>query len=254
MKKNVIVFGIVLLFLGLAFTPIINSSFIQIQSEIEEENDDNEFIEVEVYNFKGKYGYEKTLKQITIKDYQNLIKEQENIESESLSLEDQIKLKIKLFKNFNLLSQDFSYEYMQLCIQDQKSYLQNMANIGNFLEKIHKEEFKTISNFLCFVFFTCSDSFGITIGFPPWRVFWGIGIPFIPKFSIWANALISTEQGSIETIGIDGYRYLDSLSFVLLYGFIGCLIILAIPDFESSEINTREIAFGFSAYCMAGGE
>jgi len=64
MKKNIVVFGVVLLFLALALTPTINSSFVNIKSE-GEENKDQECIEVEVYDFKGKYGYENHTKKLT---------------------------------------------------------------------------------------------------------------------------------------------------------------------------------------------
>ena len=253
MKKNIVVFGVVLLFLALALTPTINSSFVNIKSE-GEENKDQECIEVEVYDFKGKYGYENHTKKLTDEDFEIFQNELKSLKNSDMSLEDKIKQQIKFFKKYDLISQDYSYEYIEASVKEQKSYLQKMANIGKLYQIINKNDYDAVLNFLSFDLFYISNGMGVAIGFPPWKIIWGISLPYIPTFSFWATALIESQEPIIvETFGLLGYQDCWEAVIVAFLGFVGIVTFIPLVSPGSNQEHWIGIGLGFSGFCFAFG-
>jgi hypothetical protein len=259
MKKNIVVFGMVLLFLGLAFTPTINSSFVNVNSEGEEEqNEDAEYVEIEVYDFKGKYGFQKTIKNLSISDFHNLKNEDKAINSKKLTIKETVKQTIQLFKKYNLISEEYSYEKIERMANEQKTYLDRIAKIGYVSYKINQIKEKTNSivlNLGSFTAFGMAPVVGISLGFPPWRIIWPIVFPGVPAISAWASAAFAGggDYGFLYAKGLMGEQITEEAHFSILLGFIGVSVFYVLPSYNPDDprLITYGAGTGFSAFCAA---
>ena len=255
MKKNIVVFGIVLLFLGLALTPTINSSLVNIQSGAEEEQEDEEYIEIEVYNFKGKYGFEKIKKKITIQEFKDLQNDFESLKNKQLSIEDKIQQNIQIYKDYSLISEDYSYENIKKMADEQKSYLNRIASIGYFSYKLHRIEENAnpvVVNLFSFTAFGMGPVIGVSLGFPPWRIIWPFVFPSIPALSVWATAAFAggSEEGFLYANGLLGDHITEDAHFCIILGFIGVSVFQLIPNYNDLTVSTWGTGVGYSAFCV----
>jgi hypothetical protein len=248
MEKNVIVFGILLLFLGLAFTPTINSSFVNVNSEGEEEqNEDEEYVEIEIYEFKGKFGIEKEKKKITFDNFESLQIDLNSIQERDFSLKNRIKNYIEIYKKYGLISEEHTYEKMEIMLKEQQSYMNSISN------KADKED-ESVYNLMSLYHMEAKDFSISGIGFPPFlflylKSFLGILFPFLLLIpDIWATATLKCDYLSIITFGLLGLKsdipWGDNI-IVTLLGVIGYGFIWFLPP-ESTLIFD---SFGFTAFC-----
>jgi hypothetical protein len=257
MKKIVISFAIILMFLGLAFIPAINSSFVKINSENEgEQNEDKEYIEVEVYDFKGFYGFEKTVKKLTTKQYNKLKNDLDSIKMRDSSLKTDINQQIQVYKKYNLISNDYSYEQMEKTYNKQKPILrlwayQSFLNC-KFNKSIKKDNCSM--NLLALSSFEITEVVGISIGISPTRFLWPYVFPWYPIPSLWATALFSGYgfANSTGLLGKKSFNGEESYSIFFMLGFIGITILISynqsrVPPFGDFDC----FGIGFSAFMFS---
>jgi len=257
MKKNVIVFGIVLLFLGLTITPTINSSFVNINSEEDEQNEDEEYVEVEIYDFKGYYGFEKTVKKLTIDECENLQNDLDSIQIDDLSLETAVKQKIKIVKKYNLIHENYTFDEMQRIFNKQKNFNYKMAFggiIGTKLNQTLKNDISnTLYNLLSLITFNIRGVDGLTFGLPPFRLIWPWIIPYIPTPSAWATAWFYgyVQLSSAGLMGIKStHETFENHNSLILLGFVGISLLIIEPGTYPLEFIPTALGFGYAGFCI----
>lgn len=247
MKKNIILFGIVLLFLIPAINPLVSGDNLNINSNQEEDQPDQKFVEVEVYEFKGKFGIEKAKKKITIGNFERLQIDLESIKERDFSLKDNIKNYIETYKKYGLLSEEHTYKKMEILIKEQQSYMNSISN------KADKED-KSLYNLMSLYHMEAKDFSISGIGFPPFlflyvKSFLGIMFPFLFLIpDIWATATLKCDYLSIITFGLLGLKsdipWGDNIVVTFL-GLIGYGFIWFLP----TESTLLFDSFGFTAFC-----
>ena len=208
--KKIIVFGIILLFVGTCVLPNVSGIIIEKKHEL------NEIIRFQVYEFKdGKC--KKIIKEMSMKKAFELKERMDIISKGQESLHDEIEMKISLLKDYDLIPKDVTVEKIllenkginteiteRICNSKLNTYIQEPENLN-----VHRNFIGTID------FETTPDLVGFTVVFGTHSLIPGLGIDL---------GLISIGDFHVKTTGLLGRdnTYHCKLGFVL--GFAGFLI------------------------------
>jgi len=259
MMKKIWVVIVVMLFLGLVFMPAFNSSYVDIQSQRgDEQGEGRKYVKFEVYEFRGKYGYIKTVKEMSLDKLAEFLKKKESIESSTKDLEDRIRLKLQLYKEYDLIDEEYSYEKMKKCFEEQKAYLEGISKRAeNMVKKFNDEKKIKLINLMALYSFSItqlSDHF--VIGFPLYVIlFFGLFkflagfIPLPPFISdLWATGWFKSKQFDLATIGLLGEKEKSSWDIdynILFIGLIGISYLWWHPVKNRGYYD----GVGFTAFC-----
>lgn len=247
--KKIFAIGLLFILLSITFTPLIGSSALNKNTDGNNHDKDKEYFEIEVYNFEGIKGYDKYKKYLTLNELIDFHNKIIIIDKNKQTLDEKIKSKLEIYKEYNLISEDYSYEKMEKMFQNQKNYLEKQSKKVNYFINNKKYDIKLV-NVMNFFAHEMRSYAPFIIGIPPLWLYLKFIIPWLALPDMWATGYIATGDFSLYTLGLLGEKDVRSSGKTHFFYFNG---IIGISFVSLDPLNSMKPIYsgvGFSAFSL----
>jgi hypothetical protein len=247
--KKIFAIGLLFILLNITFMPLIGSSAHYINTDKNNVNNGEEYFEIEVYNFKGIKGCDKYKKYLPLNELIDFNNKINIIDKNKQTLDEKIKLKLEIYKEYDLISEDYSYEKMEKMLQNQKNYLEKQSKKVNYFINNKKYDIKLV-NVMNFFVHEMRSYAPFIIGIPPLWLYLKFIIPFISLPDIWATGYIATDDFSLYTLGLLGEKDARSSGKTHFFYFNGIIGISFVSLDPLNSMKPFYSGVGFSAFSL----